>query len=162
MLLSTGVRCAEFLFSDVVPPRFGIIQPGLARAVLAVLEDPKVDPKQTKTSMNIYEEDLIIQKYPKHLSRIKNIVTFFSCSHVFFTSILNFFVHQCSAAGESPLGPWGELCPKMWPNVPWWISPWSNRNVNPGLIHPKRLFSWEATIKKKYQMKWLLEEYSPN
>ena len=35
---------------------------------LAVLEDPfQVDPKQTKTSLNIYEEDLIIQKYPKHL-----------------------------------------------------------------------------------------------
>jgi len=85
MLLSTGVRCAEFLFSDVVPPRFGIIQPGLARAVLAVLEDPKVDPKQTKTSMNIYEEDLIIQKYPKHLSRIKNIVTLFFLQPCFFS-----------------------------------------------------------------------------
>ena len=31
-------------------------------------------------------------------------------------------------------------------------------NVNPGLINPKRLFHWEATI-KKYQMEWLLEEY---
>ena len=31
-------------------------------------------------------------------------------------------------------------------------------DVNPGLINPKRLFNWEGTI-KKYQMKWLLEEY---
>ena len=27
------------------------------------------------------------------------------------------------------------------------------------LINPKRLFNWEGTI-KKYQMKWLLKEYS--
>ena len=29
------------------------------------------------------------------------------------------------------------------------------------LISPKRLFNWDGTI-KKYQMKWLLEEYLPN
>jgi len=34
-------------------------------------------------------------------------------------------------------------------------------NVNPGSINPERLFNWESTI-KKYQMKWLLEEYPPN
>ena len=34
-------------------------------------------------------------------------------------------------------------------------------NVNPGFINPERLFNWEGTI-KKYQMKWLLEEYPPN
>ena len=25
-------------------------------------------------------------------------------------------------------------------------------DVNPGLINPKRLFNWEGTIKKKYQI----------
>ena len=107
----------------------------------------------SKTNQNIYEYLWRRFDHPKiSKTSIKNkeyCDPFFPAAMFFSTSILNFFVHQCSAAGESPLGPWGELCPKMWPNVPWWISPWSNRNVNPGLIHPKRLFSWEATIKKK-------------
>ena len=34
------------------------------------------------------------------------------------------------------------------------------RNVNPGLINPKRLFNWEGTI-KKYHLKWLFGYGTP-